>query len=332
MMRRLIRAGLLASALPSLCAGIALFLDPRGDAAAAILAVRPGPIDRPLHLTAADFNRDGFDDLAIANFQAGTLSILINQKNGTFAPHEESPFSVGAATVGSPTAGPLFLATADLNAEDVDSDRVSNDVDNCPNLYNPADALGVQPDTDANGVGDACQTSAADPDGDGIPDFDASTDPDSFDNCPLIYNPVDLSGKQPPEVAEGADGLCGTADDNVFLFGADGACATLDDKVSKVGAACSRGADLVIVETSVGGGSSLGVARVRVNDRTGGMRSRTSLQLSTGAAQALLADFNGDRRPDMLISNSGTDALLLFPGAADGEFGAVQIITAGDGP
>lgn len=323
-MRRLICAGLLASVLPSFYAGIAILLDPPG-ASAAILAVRPGPIDRPLHLTAADFDRDGYDDLAIANFQAGTLTILINQKNGTFAHHKESPFSVGAATVANPTAGPLFLATGDVNAEDVDSDRVSNDVDNCPNLYNPADALGVQPDTDSNGVGDACQTSAADSDGDGILDYDSGTN--SLDNCPRIANP----GQQ-PEAPEGADGLCGTADDNFFLFGADGLCGTPDDKVSKVGAACSRGADLVIVETSVGGGSSLGVVRVRVNDRAGGMRSRTSLQLSTGPAHALLTDFNGDRRPDMLISNSGADALLLFPGAADGEFGTAQVITTGDGP
>ncbi|MEK7800011.1 MAG: VCBS repeat-containing protein, partial [Acidobacteriota bacterium] len=54
--------------------------------------------------------------------------------------------------------------------------------------------------------------------------------------------------------------------------------------------------------------------------------------LSTGPAHALLADFNGDRRPDMLISNSGADALLLFPGLADGEFGTAQVITTGDGP
>src|SRR2546427_10461524 len=77
-MTRLTRAGLLALALPLLYAAIFL-MAPQGGAAAALLALKPGPIDHPQHLQAADFNQDGHDDLAIANFEAGTLTNLINQ-------------------------------------------------------------------------------------------------------------------------------------------------------------------------------------------------------------------------------------------------------------
>jgi hypothetical protein len=324
-MRRLMRAGLLASVLPLLYAGIALVLDAPG-ASAALLAVRPGPIDRPLTFTAADFNGDGFDDLAIANFQAGTVTVLINQKDGTFAPQKDSPFSVGAATIATPSAGPLFMASADLNPEDVDSDRVSNVLDNCPNVYNPPATGTTQTDTDTNGLGAACNALTGDSDNDGVPDLDTVTH--ALDNCPLTYNPG-----QELEAPKGLDGLCGTEDDNVFLFGPDGLCDTSDDLLlqSKVGAACSRNPDLVIIETS-GGGLDLGVTRVRVGDRAGGMRSRTSLQASIGPAQVLLADFDADRRPDMAVSNSGTDLVLLYPGLADGEFGATQFLAAGDGP
>src|SRR2546427_12613963 len=77
-MNRLTRAGLLALALPSLYAAI-LMMTPQGGTAAALLALKPGPIDHPQHLVAADFNQDGYDDLAIANFEAGTVTILINQ-------------------------------------------------------------------------------------------------------------------------------------------------------------------------------------------------------------------------------------------------------------
>src|SRR2546425_13008723 len=77
-MNRLTRAGLLALALPTLYAAI-LMMTPQGGAAAALLALKPGPIDHPQHLLAADFNQDGHDDLAIANFEAGTVTLLINQ-------------------------------------------------------------------------------------------------------------------------------------------------------------------------------------------------------------------------------------------------------------
>src|SRR3989441_8147674 len=153
-MTRLTRAGLLALALPALYAAI-LMMSPQGGALAALVALKPGVIDHPQHLVAADFNQDGYDDLAIANFEAGTVTILINQKDGTFLPHKDSPNLAGGATVRNPTGGPLFLVTGDLDPEDVDGDEVTNLLDNCPNVYNPADSLEKQADADGNGVGDA---------------------------------------------------------------------------------------------------------------------------------------------------------------------------------
>src|SRR3989442_9275858 len=312
-MTRLTRAGLLALALPALYAAI-LMMSPQGGALAALVALKPGVIDHPQHLVAADFNQDGYDDLAIANFEAGTVTILINQKDGTFLPQKDSPTLAGGATVSNATGGPLFLVVGDLDPEDVDGDEVPNLIDNCPNVYNPLDSAGVQPDADSNGVGDACQIVPADDtaDNDGVPDYDPATK--VLDNCPRIYNPG-----QEPETAAGLDGVCGTADDNVFLYESDGSCGTKTS--SKVGAACSRSADLVILDTSSGGGSPLGLVRVRVNDGTGGLKSRNSQQASSGLSQGVLADFNNDHRLDLVVSNSSTDALLLFPGADNGEMG-----------
>jgi thrombospondin type 3 repeat protein/VCBS repeat protein len=308
-MNRLTRGGLPALALPTLCSAILLLVPSPGFAA--LLTLRPGSIDHPLHIIAADFNQDGYDDLVVANFEAGTVTVLINQKDGTFALQKDSPNIVGAATVGQPTVGPLFLATGDINTEDVDGDRVNNDVDNCPNVFNPIDGTGVQPDADANGVGDACETTSTpiDSDQDGWSDF--------LDNCPFIPNPG-----QEPETAAGLDGLCGTADDNLFLIPAGAQCS-LQQTTTKVGAACSRSNDLIIVNSSSGAGSTLGLVRVRVNDATGGLINRFSQQASSGASQAVLADFNGDRRLDAVVSNTGSDALLYYPGAVGGDMGVV---------
>ncbi len=316
-MSRLIRGAVWALALPSLYIGIATLL-PSPGTSAGVLAIDPGPIDRPLHMVSGDFNRDGYDDLAIANFRAGTITILINQKNGRFAPEKDSPFSVGPATISTVSAGPLFLVTGDFDREDVDGDAVRNDVDNCPNVYNPLNTAGIQPDTGSLGVGDACRTTTlVDSDGDGVPDYDPTTH--VLDNCPLTPNPG-----QELETAAGLDNDCSKTDDNnEFLYGPDGLCGTSDDLVSKVGAACSRSPDLAIVETTSGGGSILGIMRVRVNDGQGGLRSRTSLQLSIGPVQAVVTDFNRDLKPDMVVSDSATNALLAFTGAVDGEFGPV---------
>jgi hypothetical protein len=116
-------------------------LVPPGTGRGAMLELRPGPIELPHYVAAADLDRDGFQDLIIANFEAGTLDLLINQKDGTFFPHETSPVNVGPASFNNPTAGPLIVLVADLNPEDVDSDTITNLFDNCPNVSNFDQAL-----------------------------------------------------------------------------------------------------------------------------------------------------------------------------------------------
>jgi VCBS repeat protein/thrombospondin type 3 repeat protein len=274
-------------------------------ATAALFAPRPGTIDRSVAMLAADFDRDGFQDLAIANFEAGTISILLNQRDGTFAPQANSPSFVGPATFSSPTNGPLAMAVGELNPGDVDGDGVLNGVDNCPNVYNPPDAVtGKQADSDSDGIGDACALLGTDSlgnpvmldsDGDGIADFDPTSH--SLDNCPLTYNPTQL-----------------------------------DSNNDKVGDACPTSPDLVVLGTSLGAGSTLGIIRTRVNDGAGGLVALFSKVGGAGAADILLADFNNDGALDMIASNSQSNNLQLFNGAMDGTFGPQQLLASSGGP
>jgi hypothetical protein len=119
----------------ALCLAAALLAAP-SRAPAALLDLRPGPIERPMHVAVADFDRDGYDDLIVANFEAGTLHLLINQRDGTFAPHPDSPFLVGVATFSQATSGPLRVVVAELTPDDADGDGVLNSDDNCPNVPN----------------------------------------------------------------------------------------------------------------------------------------------------------------------------------------------------
>lgn len=307
---------------------------------AALFALKPGPIDRPLFLLSADFDRDGYADLAIADFEAGVVQILINQQDGTFAPHVDSPVVAGGATFSNPTGGPVHMAVGDLNPEDVDSDGVPNSSDNCPNLYNPADSAGKQTDTGGIGVGDVCrdplQNCAGggcpnDCDCDGVPDFDSNTK--KLDNCPRAYNPT-----QAPLTAAGADGVCGTPDDERALYGPDGQCGTSDDLTDpSVGSACAASPDLVIVDTSLGPGFLDGIIRVRVNDGTGQLITRTPYASGIGPSQIVLDDFNGptgkgDGHLDLVVSNSGSNTLQLQSGQAGGLFSPAQTLGTGRGP
>jgi len=88
-----------------------------------------------------------------------------------------------------------------LAVSDTDNDTVLDGVDNCPLIANTA-----QTDTDADGLGDACD-----------PDDDNDTVLDGVDNCPLIANTA-----QTDTDADGLGDACDPDDDNdTVLDGAD---------------------------------------------------------------------------------------------------------------
>jgi probable HAF family extracellular repeat protein len=99
-----------------------------------------------------------------------------------------------------------FLATPDTPTPPPDSDKdgVTDDKDNCPDNPNPD-----QVDTDADGVGDACEE-AIDSDGDGVADAE--------DNCPEVANTDQADGDSngvgdacdPPKVVSTSPATIGT--------------------------------------------------------------------------------------------------------------------------
>jgi hypothetical protein len=334
-MRQFVRRAILsASVMTSI---LALDMDATAPRAG-LLAPRPGPIDRPLALVVADFDRDGIDDIVVADYQAAILNLLVGRADGTFVPSPAGPIGVGTTTISNPTTAPFELLTLDLDPEDVDADTVPNARDNCPNFLNLPETDGTQLDANHNGIGDACEVGTdsdangtidvtIDTDGDGVPDYDPVTA--TLDNCPRRPNPL----QEDTETARGLDGLCGTADDNPLLVGPDGICGTGDDRIGDgIGDACKGSPDMLILNASAGDGSVLGTLRVRMNTGAGGFVSRRSYSTSIGPGAMAADDYNKDGKIDVALTNTTFKAAEVFPGLGDGQFSLPTIFNTGKGP
>src|SRR5262249_21397698 len=71
----------------------------------------------PIALVAADFDLNGFPDIACANYSNNTITILLSNGNGTFM----APVTYGVGT------GPEAIAAADLNGDGFPDIATAND-------------------------------------------------------------------------------------------------------------------------------------------------------------------------------------------------------------
>jgi hypothetical protein len=76
----------------------------------------------PIGLAAADLDGDGTTDLAVANSTANTLSVLLGDGAGGFAPQAGSPYTVGS--------GPRSVAVGDFDGDGAPDLAVANAGDN----------------------------------------------------------------------------------------------------------------------------------------------------------------------------------------------------------
>ena len=289
-------------ALPALAAAIILSgcsSTPKDDHAGfGIRIIKVG--QAPGSIESADFNKDGFVDIAVANTQDSAISILLGDRKGNFTPAPGSPFFANRF--------PNDIAIADL------------DKDGNPDLAIANTEVSMLTALLGDGKGSFRQ---------------AAPSPYTVHSKPHTHGiaVADFNGDGNPDLATDSWG-----ENNVQVIFGDGKMNFTNETAYKVGNRPYqrlRAADLNkdgkpdIVTTNLEGSN----ATVLLGDGDGKFHEAEGSPFACGAAPfgVAIGDVNGDGNPDLAIVNSptitsenkGSDGLWILLGDGKGRFSSM---------
>ncbi|MBZ5700809.1 MAG: FG-GAP-like repeat-containing protein [Acidobacteriia bacterium] len=311
----------------------------------------------PLALVAADFNADGLRDLAVANHNDSSVTILLNRGSGNFSAASGSPIVLGANQTGASA-----IASGDFNGDSLPDLVVANQSSNNVTVllgkgdgtFTPAAASPI-----AAGNGPSAIVTG-DFNGDGKRDFAVSN---FSDNTVSVFlgnglggfsaapgSPFLLPGGEQGPVALGTadfngDGKADLAVVNrtsnnvsILLGNGDGTFHAASGSPIAVGAtpvALAAGdlngdtrPDLAIVNQADNS------VTVLLNNGDGTFQAATNSPLATGAAPSgvAIADFNSDGTGDLLVTNAGLNTISVHLGLGAGLFAPRFALPTAAGP
>ena len=273
---------------------VSLFLS-NGDGtfgAAQTTATGPGPVG----LAAGDFNGDGKLDLAVANGNlSSTISILLGNGDGTFTLK---------STVSMETADPVWVGTADFNADGYLDLAVVSQTDNTVSVF-----LG-------NGDGTFAATSV-------LPN--AGTGP-----VALAFG--DFNGDGILDLAQ-VNTVSNTV--GILTGNGDGTFTALS------GSPATGNGPRGIVAADLNGDGILDLAVTNGTDGTvsillgnGGGTFQTAVPYAAGSNSAgiVALDVNADGKLDLVPANQGANNVSVLYGSGDGLFAPPTLYPVGGGP
>jgi len=307
----------------------------------------PAAGNDPQGIATGDFNGDGIPDIAVANRNDNSVTILLGNGDGTFTLASTVPDVYSAQAI----------AVADFNGDGIPDLAVANSgwngvtilLGNGDGTFKNTNSLltsGVLP----------ISVVAGDFNGDGIADLAVAND---FSNTVSIFlgngdgtfalGPVIEMGGAPQSLAVGdfnADGkldlAAAVASPNnemveILLGNGDGSF-TVSSAAMPVGVYPSG---IVAADFNGDGKADLAVTIAEANSVAvflgdgDGTFTAVGASPSTGSypLSMVAADLNADGKPDLIVANDGSSTLTILQGNGDGTFTTVQnSVTTGNSP
>jgi hypothetical protein len=301
-------------------------------------------------LVVADFNGDGVDDLAVANRDDNSISVLLNN-SGTFAP----------VTYPTGGLGPGAIAQGDLNGDGHPDLVAANADDGTLSVFlndgHGGFALQATLGTGDGGVVSIPSLGVGDFNGDGRPDLVSI---DKGNNAVFLFNLGAGGFSAPDPVRTGLQALSlalgrfrgGSANDlavtgtgdmfNLLLNQGDGGFAppvgyTQSSLLSFISTGDFNGDGLPDIALRAQGspsGSEFETVEIALGQGDGTFQAAFSVQSSTSASwfAPVLADLDGDGRPEIVTCSSGDDRLWVVWQDRSGNLSAPVAFATGRRP
>ena len=287
---------------------ISIFLGNSNGTFATEVSYNTGAVSAPISIIAADFNGDSKPDLAVVNGGSNNVSILLNTGNGTFATDGHIAIKADYAT----GSFPVSVIAADFNGDGKADLAVANSDSNTVSVY-------------INNGGGTFATKV---------DYNAKVDNSTFGSMPTSVTTADFNSDGKPDLAV-TNGSSNTV--SVFVNNGDGTFANKVDYAAGKDAISVTAADFngdnkpdLAVANYNGGYSS--TVSVLINNGDGTFATKVNYITDTGSDSIAAADFNGDGKQDLAVTNNVSKTISVLPNNGDGTFANKVDYTTGSFP
>ena len=299
----------------------------------------------PSSIAFGDFNGDGKQDLAIANANDNTLTILLGNGDGTFTP--------ASATLATGMA-PRAIAVGDFNGDGKQDLAIANANDNTLTIllgngdgtFTPASA------TPATGVAPRA-IAVGDFNGDGKQDLAIANANDNTltillgngDGTFVAASSIPATGQNPSSLAVGDFNDDGKMDIAVTNFAGNSVTVLLgngDGTFTPAASPSTGNSPTAIAVGDFNGDGKPDLAVANSADATvevllgngDGTFTPASGTAATGANpdSIFVGDFNGDGKQDLAVANFGDSTVSVLPGNGDGTFAPATRASVGTNP
>jgi hypothetical protein len=301
----------------------------------------------PTYVAVGDFDEDGIPDLAVANNNSSSVSVLLGKGDGTFK--VQIAYATGTA--------PASVAVGDFNGDGIADLAVANlGSNNVSVLLGKGDGTFKAQVAYATGTA-PFSVAVGDFNGDGIADLAVANSSDNTVSILLgkgdgTFNTqvAYATGSDPNSVAVGdfnKDGIADLAianlwdnDVSVLLGNGDG---TFQNQVTY---AAQRGPtavavgdfngdgipDLAVANCGSGGSCGEGMVSVYLGNGDGTFQTQATYVTGSNPASIAVGDFNGDGIADLATANAVDNNVSVLLGNGDGTFKAQVTYPTGSCP